>query len=550
MTELLDRRRDAKVAARLPVRVDALTRVVDLAAGRLPDADLEAARAVAGRAGERLRLSPEHTVVALAGSTGSGKSSLFNAVAGLDIAQVGVRRPTTSVAIACVWGAEGAGDLLEWLGIERRHQVMRSSVLDETDTSDLHGLVLLDLPDHDSTELSHRVEVERLVELVDMMIWVLDPQKYADAAVHERFLRRMARHTDVVAVVLNQTDKLSDADVDRCRTDLRRLLVEDGLSESPLLVTSALTGQGVDRLRALLADRVRKRRSFTARLSADLDTVTERIAARTGDGDVPGIDKAERVDLAARLAQAAGTSAVAAAVARSYAVRGAGHVGWPPLRWVRKLRPDPLRRLGLDRSTTGQRPELVRSSLPAATPVQRSQVDTAVRRLADAAASPLPPDWAEATRRAARSNIADLPDALDAAIVQTDLGAGRRPAWWRVLSGLQWLLFLATVVGGLWLGLLALNAYVRLPELPTPEVWGFPLPTMLLLGGALLGVLVALLSRPLMGIGARRAAATATYRLRAAVSKVGVEQVLRPVDAERERLSSVRRALAEVAQQR
>jgi predicted GTPase len=34
------------------------------------------------RAGERLRLSANHTVVALAGGTGSGKSTLFNALSG------------------------------------------------------------------------------------------------------------------------------------------------------------------------------------------------------------------------------------------------------------------------------------------------------------------------------------------------------------------------------------------------------------------------------------------------------------------------------------
>ena len=36
----------------------------------------------------------------------------------------------------------------------------------------------------------HRLEVDRLVELVDLLVWVLDPQKYADAALHDRYLRR------------------------------------------------------------------------------------------------------------------------------------------------------------------------------------------------------------------------------------------------------------------------------------------------------------------------------------------------------------------------
>ena len=128
-------------------------------------------------------LTADHTVVALAGATGSGKSSTFNALAGVELSSVGVRRPTTSWATACVWGQEGADELLEYLGIAPRHQVMRDSLLDlGKEDSALQGVVLLDLPDHDSTEVSHHLEVDRLIELADLMVWVLDPQKYADAA--------------------------------------------------------------------------------------------------------------------------------------------------------------------------------------------------------------------------------------------------------------------------------------------------------------------------------------------------------------------------------
>ena len=45
--------------------------------------------------------------------------------------------------------------------------------------------------------------------LADLMIWVLDPQKYADAAVHRRYLVPLAGHSEVIAVVLNQADRLT-----------------------------------------------------------------------------------------------------------------------------------------------------------------------------------------------------------------------------------------------------------------------------------------------------------------------------------------------------
>ena len=100
-------------------------------------------------------------------------------------------------------------ELLEYLGIAPRHQVMRDSLLDlGKEDSALQGVVLLDLPDHDSTEVSHHLEVDRLIELADLMVWVLDPQKYADAAIHDRYLAPLATHKDVMLVVLNHIDEV------------------------------------------------------------------------------------------------------------------------------------------------------------------------------------------------------------------------------------------------------------------------------------------------------------------------------------------------------
>ena len=114
-----------------------------------------------------------------------------------------MRRPTTSTALACSLGEDSAEELLDWLAVPRRHALEADPRL----AAGLDGLVLLDLPDHDSTEVAHRLEVDRLVQLVDMLVWVVDPQKYADAALHERYLRPLASHADVMMVVLNQVDR-------------------------------------------------------------------------------------------------------------------------------------------------------------------------------------------------------------------------------------------------------------------------------------------------------------------------------------------------------
>ena len=100
-------------------RLTALSSVAALGSGRLPDELVDASRDLDQRAGTRLRLSGEHTVVALAGATGSGKSSLFNAITGQPVATVGVRRSTTSASQAVVF-SRGAAELLDWLEIGNR----------------------------------------------------------------------------------------------------------------------------------------------------------------------------------------------------------------------------------------------------------------------------------------------------------------------------------------------------------------------------------------------------------------------------------------------
>src|SRR5690606_41369104 len=65
------------------------------------------------------------------------------------------------------------------------------AVVDDGDG--LSGLVLLDLPDFDSVERGYAAEVERLLRMVDVVVWVVDPQKYADHVLHERQDRKSTR---------------------------------------------------------------------------------------------------------------------------------------------------------------------------------------------------------------------------------------------------------------------------------------------------------------------------------------------------------------------
>jgi len=277
--------------SRLPGRLTSLQELTKIGSARAGSEGfsqelLTEAEGLLRRSGERMRMSASHTVVALAGGTGSGKSSLFNALAGANFSPAGVTRPTTKHSHACVWGMEGAAPLLDWLGVQRRHRYARASALDEGEAS-LTGLLLLDLPDHDSVVTGSAALVDRLVKMADMLVWVLDPLKYADASVHRRYLVPLAGHASVTTVVLNQVDTLSPDQAADCESDLRRLLDAEGLTEIQVLMTSATAGTGLDQLRRVLADAVAARQAITERIAADIDALLERFAVYAGNS-VPG----------------------------------------------------------------------------------------------------------------------------------------------------------------------------------------------------------------------------------------------------------------------
>ncbi|MGZ4437495.1 MAG: GTPase [Nocardioidaceae bacterium] len=529
-------------------RIDALEEAVRVSRGRLDDALVEEAAGVAERAGARLRLSGDHTVVALAGATGSGKSSTFNALTDLDLAAIGVRRPTTSWTMSCAWGIEGAGELLDWLGVPKRHQVMRNSMLDaQQGDQSLDGLVLLDLPDHDSTEVAHHVEVDRMVQLADMFVWVLDPQKYADAAIHDRYLRPLATHKDVMVVVLNHIDEVPADRRDSMLADLQRLLDADGLSGVPLIGTSAKHGIGIPELREAIAKRVAAKKSVRTRLMADVAQVAERMAAENGSARAGDVARGRKAELVDAFADAAGVPTVVKAIGDSTRLRAARATGWPVTAWLGRFRTDPLKRLHLDLGAEGKvLTSGARTSVPEASPIQRARVDTAVRRVADDVAAELSTPWAESVRRASVSRMDDLNDALDAAVSGTDLGVSRTPLWWRVVRMLQWLLVLAAAGGALWLGVLAGMGYLQLPRPATPAVLGVPLPTLLLLGGVLVGLVLAVVCRVLVRWSARGKARSADRRLRAAIEGVTERLVIQPMEAEVEAYRTARHALATV----
>ena len=536
-------RKDASVD--LVDHLRALSEAVALCEGRVDAGVLDDARRVVDQADRRLAITGSATVVALAGATGSGKSSIFNVLSGTTLATVGVRRPTTAHAMACSWGDESAEDLLDWLQIPRRHALEADPAM----AAALDGLVLLDLPDHDSTELDHRMEVDRLVQLVDMLVWVVDPQKYADAAIHDRYLKPLAQHSDVMMIILNQVDKLSAGQREQCLKDLRRLLTSEGLAKVPVMAVSAVTGEGIEALRETLAKQVAEKQAAALRLAADVSVAAAKLGEASGTTKVTPLTQSSINQLTTQVAIAAGVPVVTEAVGKAWRLRGGLATGWPVLAWVAKFKPDPLRRLHLDRLGAGRKhkeidpSEVGRTSLPATSGVQKARVETALRTLADQAAQGLTRGWADEIKRAARSAEDGLPDRVDRAIATTDLDLAKHRRWWQLIRVLQWLLVAAVVAGLGWLALSFVLAYFQLPPLPEVLWWELPAPTVLTIGSVLAGLLLAGLARIGVEVGARRRAAKARQLLRAAIARVTGELVINPVKAEQERYERARLAL-------
>ncbi|WP_109474474.1 GTPase [Ornithinimicrobium cavernae] len=528
-------------------RTEQLDDALEAGGQELDPARAEAAGALVEKVRERWALKGGRTVVALAGATGSGKSTLFNALVGEDVSVIGARRPTTSRATAAIWGGgDDPSELLSWLGIEARHHVGSG------DAGSLDGLILVDLPDFDSTEVSHRVEADRILERSDVFVWVTDPQKYADARLHNEYLAPLQDHETVMLVVLNQVDRVPDEDgVQQIKDDLARLVSADGAGDFEVIGTSARQRQGLDDLRAAIGEVVARRNAAEQRLVGDLKGTARHLLEDVADAD-PALDRDADRALVAALKQAAGVPVVLDAVQRDYLRQAGNHVGWLFTRWVSALRPDPLRRLRLggsgDRAVITDadvRTALGRSSLPPPSPAARSAVDLATRQVGEAAGAGLPPRWADAVAAAATPQDAALADALDQAVMSTPLRA-RNPLWWQAVNLLQWLLALVAIGGLLWLVVLAALGFLQMPqEVPT---WGpLPIPVLMLAGGLLVGILLALVSRALARVGARRRRRAIEERLGAAVADVAHAHLSTPVSAVLERHRQTRQQLQAAA---
>ena len=466
----------------------------------------------------RQGIGAEYTVIGLFGATGSGKSSLFNALVGREEAKVAATRPTTAQPTAAIWGTADPTALLDWLQIERVTALDEQSGLttvaaqkpsllrrvlrpgEQEAEPRRGGLVLVDLPDIDSIQRGNREVVQRFAARADVMVWVFDPQKYADDVIHRQLIEPLAAHGGGMLAVLNQVDRLSAADRAEISEDLSAHLSADGAAKlllCPPVAVSARTGEGMEQLTAAIAPVVAGREAVWQRLEADLDGVADLLAQQDG-GELPeGVTGAAVNDLAWGFAEAVGAERLVEASRASQRRAAQAHIGWPPLRMARRALRDPLAKVGITRPT-GPGAGISRQDLPTWGAGGEATARGAVRSSAQAAAEGTGQPWHAAIREAARAEQEHLEADLERAVSGADFEQGARRWWWAPLNLLQWAALVTALFGLLWIGGWWVGEYFRLglPEPPAVGRTRIPWPSALALGGLGAGAVLSLLVAP------------------------------------------------------
>lgn len=454
--------------------MDLLDTAVAQAVASVGAEPLSEAIELANTARRRVGFLGRSVVVALAGGTGSGKSSLLNAVAGETVAEVAAIRPTTSEPLA--WMPQvpepGIVRLLDDMGVDKRVGHL----------NDL-PVVLIDMPDTDSVVGAHRATFERLLPRVDVVWWVVDPEKYSDRLLHRDFLGPLADYQGQFRFVFNQIDRLSSVELREVLQDFESKLKEIGIS-TPVIIPVAASPPngfpvGIDRLVDALVELGDAKRAVTAKAIVDIRRAGATIAAVTGvTGEGIGFEsrwETARSDVVTGLVDmVVATDVVEKAEAEGAAVAlrtGVGPIGLV----ITRLRDTRLARaLGLS-PRDGLANEAARewASRPGRD-TALGTMESLVSQVAFAAGGP----YAKAIR--SQFDTERLTDAVDKTVDLALHRAGQakltgRP-WWAAVAAMKWLLTIAVTGGGVW-------------WYSTPPVRGsVPWSVVLVVGGLVVGL--------------------------------------------------------------
>ncbi|GHF04245.1 dynamin family protein [Pseudolysinimonas yzui] len=237
------------------------------------------------------------------GSTGSGKSTIVNALVGTPLTRVGVIRPTTRQPILVHAPADAGWFTSDRIlpGLARVRGTLSSpgtpasAAGDSPAASRIHELMLLahdavptslaiiDAPDIDSVAEDNRALAAQLLAAADLWVFVTTANRYADA-VPWKLLDGAAARSITVAVILN---RVPPGAVDDVLPDLTAMLAKRHLADAPVFV---IEEQPLDDLGMLPAEAVAATKKWLTDIAGDRAERT-RIAARTLGGAIEDLDR-------------------------------------------------------------------------------------------------------------------------------------------------------------------------------------------------------------------------------------------------------------------
>lgn len=239
----------------------------------------------------RLRSLEAPLLTVVAGSTGSGKSTVVNSLVGRTVSRPGALRPTTRHPVL-VHHPDDAPWFVDDRVLPRLPRLTGDGMAGPVGAEDvfgLHliadervptGLALLDAPDIDSVSAANRALAATLMAAADLWLFMTTAARYSDAVPWEALRAAVARDA-AIALLLN---RVPPEVVGEVTPHLRSLLAEAGLADAPLFVVvetplreGYVPGKAIEPVRQWLVD-----------LAGDADGRAA-IAWRTLDGAIANL---------------------------------------------------------------------------------------------------------------------------------------------------------------------------------------------------------------------------------------------------------------------
>lgn len=172
-------------------------------------------------------------VVAFMGGTGVGKSSLLNKLSGQAIAKTGVVRPTSKEVTLYHHQTVSLHQLQDTFPLQ---DIQLSQHNDESN----QHVLWIDMPDFDSTEEKNKHIVMQWLPYVDVLIYVVSPERYRDNKAWQLLLAEGASHAWLF--VMNQWDRGDSSQYE----DFKKQLAKAGFDNPVIFKTICHLDQALE----------------------------------------------------------------------------------------------------------------------------------------------------------------------------------------------------------------------------------------------------------------------------------------------------------------